>query len=49
MGKPARAGFTYSVETTAGGFIAAAKCNSSPATPCTSFAVDQNMEVHAAP
>jgi Tfp pilus assembly protein PilE len=49
MGKPARAGFTYSVETTAGGFTAAAKCDSSPAAPCTNFAVDETMQVHAAP
>lgn len=49
MGKPARAGFTYSVETTAGGFAAAAKCDSSPAAPCMSFTVDQTMQVHAAP
>jgi hypothetical protein len=49
MGKPARAGFTYSVETTAGGFTAAAKCDSSPAAPCTSFAIDQTMQVHPAP
>ena len=49
MGKPARAGFTYSVETTAGSFTAAAKCDSSPAAPCTSFVIDQTMQVHPAP
>jgi hypothetical protein len=49
MGKPARTGFTYSVETTAGGFTAVAKCESSPAAPCTTFAIDQTMQVHAGP
>src|SRR5690242_14780602 len=44
--KAGRDGYTYSVETIAGGFTATAKCESSPVAPCTNFAVDQNMQVH---
>lgn len=45
--KTGRDGYTYSVETSAGGFTATAKCDSSSASPCSDFAVDQSMQVHA--
>jgi glycine cleavage system protein P-like pyridoxal-binding family len=45
--KTGRDGYTYSVETSAGGFTATAKCDSSAAASCTNFAVDQTMQFHA--
>jgi hypothetical protein len=45
--KTGRDGYTYSVDTSAGGFTATAKCESSAAGPCTNLAVDQTMQVHA--
>ena len=48
MKKRGREGYTYSVETTSDSFRAIARCTG--ATPgCTSYAVDQTMEVHAIP
>ncbi len=44
-----RQGYTYSVETAGNSFTAIARCQSSAAQPCTNFAVDQSMEVHAIP
>jgi hypothetical protein len=49
MKRPSRAGYSYSVETSATGFTVSAKCITPPSQPCTSYAVDQNMEVHAVP
>lgn len=45
--KAGREGYTYSVDTTPDGFTATATCDSSAAAPCTNFAVDQTMQVHA--
>lgn len=44
-----RQGYTYSVETAANGFTAIARCQSAAPQPCTNFAVDQTMQVHAIP
>lgn len=47
--KNERAGYTYSVETSGTGFTATARCHTTVGQPCTSFATDQTMEVHAIP
>jgi hypothetical protein len=45
--KTGRDGYRYSADTTPGGFTVTAKCDPSAAAPCTNFAVDQTMQVHA--
>lgn len=44
-----RVGYTFSVETSASGFTATARCESVPGQSCTSFAVDETVNVHAVP
>lgn len=47
--KPGRAGYTYSAETSADGFTVTARCDAAAAPGCSSFAVDQSMEVQQVP
>lgn len=47
--KRAREGYTYSVEASGTGFTATARCVSAAGQACTSFAVDQTMQVHPIP
>ncbi len=42
-----RAGYTFSVETSASGFSATARCQPASGQTCISFAVDETMIVHA--
>ncbi len=44
-----RQGYVYSVEAAGSTFTAIARCQSSVPQPCTNFAVDQTMQVHAIP
>ena len=44
-----RAGYTFSVETSASGFSATARCQPASGQTCTSFAVDETLSVHAVP
>jgi Tfp pilus assembly protein PilE len=44
-----RRGYTLSIETSTSGFTATARCESVPGQTCTSFAVDEMMNVHAVP
>lgn len=48
MKKTGRDGYTYEVEPSGDGFRVIARC-SAGAVACTNYAVDQSMEVHAAP
>ena len=44
--KSGRAGYTYSAETSSSGFTVTAHCDATAAPGCSSFAVDQSMQVH---
>ena len=43
--KSGRAGYTYSAETSSDGFTVTAHCDTTATPACTSFAVDQSMQV----
>lgn len=45
MAKQGRDGYTYAVETSSDGFRAIAHCPAATSPGCTSYAVDQTMEV----
>lgn len=47
--KSGRDGYTYDVETSADGFRAIAQCSVSTSPGCTNYAIDQTLEVQAAP
>lgn len=47
--KSGRDGYTYDVETSADGFRAIARCSVATSPGCTNYAIDQTMEVQAAP
>jgi hypothetical protein len=47
--KSGRDGYTYNVETSAGGFRVVANCPQATSPGCTNYAVDQAMEVQAIP
>lgn len=47
--KSGRAGYTYSAETSSGGFTVTARCDTTATPGCSSFAVDQSMQVHSIP
>lgn len=47
--KSGRTGYTYSAETTADGFTVTARCNASVMPTCSSFAVNQSMQVRPIP
>lgn len=49
MKKPGRDGYTYEVQTSAQNFQAIAHCPAATIPGCTSYAVDQTMEVQPAP
>lgn len=49
MKRSSRDGYTYDVETSTAGFRAIAHCPSAQGQPCTSFAVDQSMQVQTIP
>ncbi|HXU21636.1 MAG TPA: hypothetical protein VN788_13715 [Verrucomicrobiae bacterium] len=49
MKKTGRDGYTYEAETSADGFRITANCASDTAPGCTSYAIDQTMEVQTAP
>lgn len=49
MARPGREGYTYDVETSAGGFRVIARCKPAAAPGCTNWAIDQSMEVQPAP
>ena len=44
--KSGRAGYTYSAETSSDGFTVTAHCDAAATPGCSSFAVDQSMQVH---
>ncbi|MHB8486536.1 MAG: hypothetical protein ACYDCM_12545 [Candidatus Acidiferrales bacterium] len=44
--KSGRAGYTYSAETSSDGFTVTAHCDTTATPACSSFAVDQSMQVH---
>src|SRR5579864_3321930 len=44
--KSGRAGYTYSAETSSDGFTVTAHCDTAATPGCSSFAVDQSMQVH---
>ncbi|MGB7025258.1 MAG: hypothetical protein WBD73_15800 [Candidatus Acidiferrales bacterium] len=47
--KSRRAGYTYSAEASAGGFTVTARCDATVVPGCSSFAVDQSMQVQQVP
>lgn len=47
--KSGRAGYTYSAETSSGGFTVTARCDTTTTPGCSSFAVDQSMQVQQVP
>lgn len=47
--KPNRDGYTYSSETSAGGFTITARCQPPPGASCPSFSIDQTMQVQQIP
>lgn len=47
--KSGRAGYTYSAETSSGGFTVTARCDTTATPGCSSFAVDQSMQVQQVP
>jgi hypothetical protein len=47
--KSGRAGYTYSAETSSDNFTVTAHCDATATPACTSFAVDQSMQVHSIP
>lgn len=47
--KSGRAGYTYSAETSADGFTVTARCDATATPGCSSFAVDQSMQVQQVP
>ncbi|HVB35714.1 MAG TPA: hypothetical protein VND42_00635 [Candidatus Acidoferrales bacterium] len=47
--KSGRAGYTYSAETNSSGFKVTARCDANAMPGCSSFAVDQSMQVHQIP
>ena len=47
--KSEREGYTYSSETSAGGFTITARCQTPQGTPCPSFSIDQTMQVQQIP
>lgn len=47
--KSGRAGYTYSAETSAEGFTVTAHCDAAAAPGCSSFSVDQSMQVQQVP
>jgi hypothetical protein len=49
MKKTGRGGYTYEGEASADSFRVTARCPSDTAPGCTSYAIDQTMEVQAAP
>jgi hypothetical protein len=49
MKKTGRGGYTYEADTSADGFRITAHCPSDTAPGCTSYAIDQTMEVQNAP
>ena len=49
MKKTGRGGYTYEAETSADSFRVTAHCPSDTAPGCTSYAIDQTMEVQATP
>ena len=49
MKKTGRGGYTYEAETTAEGFRVTAQCPSDTAPGCTSYVIDQTMEVQPVP
>ena len=49
MTRTSRDGYSYSVDTQAGGFTATARYSGPISPPPTSFQIDQSMEVHAIP
>lgn len=46
--KRGRANYTYSVETTTGGFAVIARCQDPKIQPCPEYMADQNMQVQRA-
>jgi hypothetical protein len=49
MQKTGRSGYSYEAETSADSFRVTAHCPSDTAPSCTSYVIDQTMEVQAAP
>ena len=49
MKKSGRDGYTYDVKTSADGFRVIAQCPPTTSPGCTNYAIDQTMEVQAAP
>lgn len=49
MSKSGRAGYTYEVETSSDSFRVIAHCPAATIPGCTSYAVDQTMEIQPAP
>lgn len=47
--KSGRAGYTYSAEKSSDGFTVTARCDAPAAPGCSSFAVDQTMQVQQVP
>ncbi len=47
--KSGRAGYTYSAETSSDNFTVTARCDATATPACSSFAVDQTMQVHQIP
>jgi len=47
--KSGRDGYTYDVETSADGFRVIAQCSPATSPGCTNYAIDQTMDVQAAP
>lgn len=47
--KSSRPGYTYSAEATSDGFTVTARCNAAVAPACSSFAVDQSMQIQRVP
>jgi hypothetical protein len=49
MTRSSRDGYTYSVETQAGGFTVTARYSGPISPPPSNFAIDQSMQVHSVP
>ncbi|HKO03711.1 MAG TPA: hypothetical protein VJW51_03125 [Candidatus Acidoferrales bacterium] len=49
MTRTGRDGYTYSIDTQAGGFTVTARYTGPLSPPPTNFAIDQSMEVHSVP
>lgn len=47
--KSGRAGYTYSAETSSDGFTVTARCDAAAVPGCSSFSVDQSMQVQQVP